>query len=102
MVQIQPMTTEELHDAKEQAICRGCPKFESKGITAGGVPSDEAEEIVDAIEDMAEWADAGFETDWSCYSFETMQLYQVWRRTEAVVEENRRRRFDALVKGFLK
>ncbi|MCC7308380.1 MAG: hypothetical protein IT173_12505 [Acidobacteria bacterium] len=98
----QPTAADELHAAKEEAICRGCPKFESKGMTAGSVPTEEAEDAVDTIENMADWADAGFETDWSCYSFETMQLYQIWRQTEAVLRENRARRMDALVKGFLK
>lgn len=71
-------------------------------MAVGGDPNDDAQSIVDDIEDMADWADAGFETDWSCYDFETLQLYQLWRRTECEVRELRARRFDALVKGFMK
>lgn len=99
-MQITRATPEDLHNAKEAAICRGCPKFESKGITIGSIPDDEAEEVVDDIEAMVDWANAGFETDWTCYPFEMLQLYQIWRQTEWVIEESRRRRFDALVKGF--
>jgi hypothetical protein len=102
MVQIERATPEDLHAAKEASICRGCPKFESKSFAAGGETGEEAEHIVDEIEDIVLWENAGFATDWSAYEFETMQLVTVWREAEAVVEENRRRRFDALVKGFLK
>lgn len=67
-----------------------------------GESDEEIESAVDDIEDIIRWENAGFKTDWSCYDLETMQLVTVWREAEGVVEEERRRRFDALVKGFLK
>jgi hypothetical protein len=102
MVQIEKATPEDLHAAKEASVCFGCPKFKSKGITVGDVSDEEIEFVVDEIEDIVRWEDAGFPTDWDAYDYETMQLVVMWRTTEAVVKENRGRRFDALVKSFLK
>lgn len=92
------------HDLKEQSICRGCPMFASKALAMGGEAGDDEElsSEVEAVEDFVIWQNAGVPVDWDAYSFEFIQLVTVWREAEAVVEENRRRRFDALVKGFLK
>lgn len=79
--------------------------FSSKPASHGGetgLTDDEIEDAVDDITDIVAWEDAGFPTDWTAYSLETKQLYRLWRSTEADVEEERRRRFDALVKSFLK
>lgn len=93
---------EELHSAKEASICHGCPMFESKGNAVNAETTDEIESFVDDLEDIAEWEDAGFTTDWSAYDFDTRQLFKLWRTTEAECKEMRERRLDALVKGFLK
>lgn len=93
------------YEAKVDAVCRGCPKFESKPMAMGGetaLDDDEVQFAVDRIEDMIDWEDAGFATDWEEYELETKQLFVFWRAAEAAIKEDRARRFDALVKGFLK
>jgi hypothetical protein len=57
---------------------------------------------VDDVADIVDWEDAGFETDWSEYSIEIMELVVYWRDAEKNIRELRARRFDALVQGFLK
>lgn len=91
------------HAEKEDAICRGCPKFGSKPSGGSSQPGDEeVEDAVDDIADIVFLENGGAATEWDRYPIETYRLYCLWRQTEAEIEENRRRRFDALVKGFLK
>lgn len=100
----QPKT--DWHREKEESICYGCPKFDSKPADGGEPDADidpeEIDEIVDDIEDIAFLERGGQPTDWSEYCYEYYVLFAWWRAAEREIEQDRARRLDALVKGFMK
>lgn len=91
--------------ARAEEACAGCKKCEGNPPDEpekGSEPSSDDQQIVEEIEDMIAWADAGFETDWTAYSFEKTKLYRYWRDCENEIERLHATRFQALIKGFMK
>jgi hypothetical protein len=59
-------------------------------------------DLVDEIEDIISWEDAGFKTDWSCYGFEYMRLVKAWREAEKIVRRDQNFNIQCLIRSYLK
>lgn len=93
---------------KERAeeACAGCSSCDGnppdEPEEEGSGPTSEEQDLADLIEDIVDWEDAGFETDWSEYDFEICRLARYWRQCEREIERLHTGRFQAVIKGFLK
>lgn len=85
--------------------CEECPKKclppPSPAEAAAGV-EDEITELVDTIESLIEWEDAGVPTDWTCYGFAEMSLVRTWRTAEAFVHRQQQARISGFIKAWCK
>lgn len=82
--------------------CTGCELLPTKP-GAGREAQDEAEEITELVEEIADiiaWEDGGFSTDWSLYPFEYQKLFVVFRQAERQIERIKEIRFQNFVKSF--
>jgi hypothetical protein len=80
-------------------LCFGCPKFDSKPTEISDeLDAEYIADIVEQIEFLADWEDAGLKTDWSEYPFEICELFVEWRSTERKIVELRQRRLDMVLK----
>lgn len=99
----QPFDGDE--EMKEQAICFGCSKFPTKPSRANfstGPTAEEIDDLVNDIESIIDFEDAGLATDWSEYPIEYAQLAVIWRNAEKEISEIRSRYLHTLVKSFMK
>lgn len=90
-------------------MCGGNPPDEPVGSGQETVSSeetaDEDAEIVDLVNDIADivaWQQAGFETDWSHYPFETKRLVQLWFSTMSEVAAIQNTRMQIFLKSWFK
>lgn len=68
-------------------------------------PDADEDEIVDLVNDIADivdWENAGLQTDWSHYPFETKKLVQLWRSTEREVAAIQNTRMQIFLKSWFK
>lgn len=88
------------------AGCRDCggrpPLSPDDGEGDSVAESEEVAALIDDIEDIVGWEDAGFATDWRCYRYEIKSLVKYWRLAEREVIEIRATRMQAFIKGFFK
>jgi len=83
-----------------------CPFFKSKPtaqmVNASEDLADagEVEKLVSEIADIVFWEDAGSKTKWKLYSFETRQLYGIWREAEKQVAKIQTGRMQMFIKSF--
>lgn len=94
-------------DTYEQklAACENCPK----NCTPPSDPSIENDpedhdvaDLVDKIECIVTWENAGIRTDWSAYSFDHQKLFVVWRAAEKRVEQIQNGRIQAYLMAKFK
>lgn len=85
--------------------CEGRPpaaEFEVESSKLKVEESDEVAELVEEIEDIIEWEDAGHVTDWSCYGFAHARLATVWRKAERYVERRQHGRMQSFLVSWMK
>lgn len=97
-----PKTKGRWKDRAEEA-CAGCGKCD------GNIPRKPAKQtqestadvLVEEVEDLIAWENAGFKTAWEHYPFETAMLFKEWRNAELAVSEIRNIRMQAFLKGWM-
>ena len=92
----------------ETKVCSGCRD-------CGGVPPkppaeddpeyddlEELEDLFDEIEDIIEWENGGFVTDWTVYPFEVRYLVRIWRNCELEIKRLQASWLHAYIKAKCK
>ncbi|MBV9242687.1 MAG: hypothetical protein JO314_11835 [Acidobacteria bacterium] len=83
--------------------CEGNPPPEEETESSGSRQSeDEIEGLVDDIQDIAAYENAGLATDWSCYSFEYPRLVTTWREAENHLMRIQSGRLQSFLLGWMK
>ena len=77
--------------------CDGVPPLEPATQTS----TDEVSELVDEIEDIVLWENAGHKIEWTVYPFEFQLLHRYWRQAEMQVKEISEIRMQAFLKGWM-
>jgi len=54
------------------------------------------------IENLVEWENAGFTTDWDHYCYQVKRLFQVWRNAEHEIKTIRANLHAVYIKGQFK
>jgi len=96
-------------DEKAANACPGCPKectppvdSSQESVAGSQHEDDEISDIVDEIEMLAAWDNAGFPTDWSLYSFGHKELFKIWRDAENFVHRQQQVRISSFILGWIK
>lgn len=96
-----PKTKGRWKDRAEES-CAGCGKCD------GNIPIrklktriDDVSELIDEIEDIIIWENAGHQTSWEVYHFDYQILHRHWRQAERQVKEIREIRMQSFLKGWM-
>ncbi len=89
----------------ETKVCNGCRVCDGKPPKPSAESSDDEDqidEIIADIEDIIEWENGGFATDWSAYSFEIKYLVRIWRNCELEIKRRRAEWLHIYIKAQFK
>lgn len=94
-------------DTYEEKVtcCVGCPKGCSPPIhpdDAIDSIDDEVQDLVDRIETLIAWENAGIATDWSEHTFDTQKLFVIWRDAETQLALLHQVRWQTFLKSKFK
>lgn len=97
-----PLLKGKWKDRAEEA-CAGCGKCDGKIPKKSNpkIQNDDVADLLDEIEDIILWENAGHKIEWELYPFDYAIIHRYWRQAEAEVKAIREIRMQAFIKGWM-